>query len=435
MATVAFITLGCKVNQTETEAMGGLFRQRGYDVTDPSQRADVYVINTCSVTHLGERKSRQMVRRAIRLNPGAIIAVTGCFAQIAPADVAAIEGVDVVLGTRDRDRIVEYVEEARRDKHSVLAVSDIMEQREFEDIPLQGAPGRTRAFLKIQDGCDNYCSYCIIPYARGHLRSRSLASIARETLHLAEEGFREIVLTGINLGAYGRELGGSTLSDAVRTVLKEPRIVRVRLSSTESLEVSEDLIGLMEEDPRMCPHLHLPLQAGDDSILTAMRRPYTTAEYAELLERLRSRVPDLAVTTDIIVGFPGETRECFEKALEFVARMEFAKIHVFPYSRRTGTPAAAFTQQVDEAEKKQRVAALLAVGERSSEKYRQHFIGRMMPVLIEHAEDGAIEGLTPNYQRVTLEGGSTSTPLKENELVEMELTSLTRDGFIGRLKK
>jgi len=432
MTTVAFITLGCKVNQTETEVMMGLFRQRGYIVADFSEQADVYVVNTCSVTHFGERKSQQMVRRAIRLNPDAIIAVTGCFAQISPADAAAIQGVDVVIGTKNRDRIVDFVEEATRDRHPVLSVSDIMSEREFEDIPLQGTPGRTRAFLKIQDGCENYCSYCIIPYARGHLRSRSLSSIARETRHLAEVGFREIVLTGINLGAYGREGGRHTLVEAVRTVLAEPGIERVRLSSTESLEISEELIGLMEQHPRMCPHLHLPLQSGEDSILVAMRRTYTTAEYADLLKRLRSRVADLAVTTDIIVGFPGETTEWFQKTLEFAAAMEFAKIHVFPYSRRTGTPAATFPQQVDEAEKKHRVKLLLEVGERCGEQFRRRFIGRSMPVLIEKAGDKSAEGLTPNYQRVIIRSGETAH--LEKMLVEAELTSVSREGFIGRLK-
>ena len=432
MARVAFITLGCKVNQTETEAMAGLFRQRGYTVVEPVEQADVYVVNTCSVTHLGERKSRQMVRRAARLNPTAVVAVTGCFAQIAPEDAAAIEGVDVVIGTGDRHRIVELVETARRQNEPVLAVGDIMAEREFEDIPLAGAPGRTRAFLKIQDGCDNYCTYCIIPYARGHLRSRSLDSIARETRNLAAAGFREIVLTGINLGAYGRETGQGGLSDAVRTVLAEPRIARVRLSSTESLEVSADLIDIMAEEPRLCPHLHLPLQAGADRILAAMRRPYTTGDYARLLECLRSRVPDLAVTTDIIVGFPGETPELFAETLAFATAMEFAKIHVFPYSRRSGTPAAGFADQVGDPEKKRRVAELLAAGERSGERFRQRFVGRTMPVLLEKVERGRAEGLTPNYQRVILLAGANSL-LSENTLVEVTLEQVTADGFRGRL--
>ena len=434
MASVAFITLGCKVNQTETDAMAGLFRHQGYEVVEPDERADVYVVNTCSVTHLGERKSRQMVRRATRLNPQAVVAVTGCFAQVSPADAAAIEGVSVVIGTSDRHRIVDFVEAARQERRPVFAVGDIMNEREFEDIPLQGTSDRTRAFLKIQDGCDNYCTYCIIPYARGHLRSRPLESIARETRNLAAAGFREIVLTGINLGAYGREDGRHNLADAVRTVLAETRIARVRLSSTESLEISAELIDIMAEEPRMCPHLHLPLQSGEDSILAAMHRPYTTADYARLLDRLRSRAPELAVTTDMIAGFPGETPELFAKTLNFAEAMQFAKIHVFPYSRRSGTPAAAFLQQVGDAEKKRRAAELIALSDRSGEQVRRRFIGRVMPVLIEKVEQGLAEGLTPNYQRVVFAQDDPEL-VRENELVDVVLETVTAEGFGGRLRK
>lgn len=433
MPTVAFITLGCKVNQTETESMAGLFRKRGYLLVDAAEHADVYVINTCSVTHLGERKSRQMVRKATRVNPDAIVAVTGCFAQLSPAEAAAISGVDVVIGTQDRLHIVDYVEQACQQKRPIQAVSDIMGMREFEDIPLQDSPGRTRAFMKIQDGCDNYCSYCIIPYARGHLRSRPIASIAAEALFLADAGYREIVLTGINLGAYGRETGCYTLVDAIQTVLNEPRIARVRLSSTESLEISAELIGLMEQDSRMCPHLHLPLQAGDDSVLSAMRRPYTTGEYAELLAQLRSRVPELAVTTDIIVGFPGETAESFARTVEFVRTMQFAKIHVFPYSKRSGTPAANLANQVGDAEKKRRVAELMRASEQSSFIFRQHMLGKTTTVLLEKVANGIAEGLTPNYQRVFVAEGTAD--LMENQLVQVELLQTQDEGFCGRLKK
>lgn len=433
MPTVAFITLGCKVNQTETESMAGLFQQRGYRLVDAAEHADIYVINTCSVTHLGERKSRQMVRRAGRLNSDAIVAVTGCFAQLSPAEAAAISGVDVVIGTQDRQHIVDYVEQAREQKQPIQAVSDIMGMREFEDMPMQHSPGRTRAFMKIQDGCDNYCSYCIIPYARGHLRSRPLTSIAAETRFLADAGYREIVLTGINLGTYGRETGPYTLVDAVRTVLDEPRIARVRLSSTESLEISADLIGLMEQDPRMCPHLHLPLQAGDDPILSAMRRPYTTANYASLLTQLRSRVPDLAVTTDIIVGFPGETAESFARTVEFACAMQFAKIHVFPYSKRSGTPAATFADQVSDVEKKRRVAELLQVSEQGSLTFRQQMLGQTAPILLERVSNGTAEGLTPNYQRVFITAAAAD--LVEKQLVQVELIQIQDEGFSGRLKK
>ena len=426
MPTVAFITLGCKVNQTETESMAGLFMHRGYLVVDSDAVADVYVVNTCSVTHLGERKSRQMVRRAVRLNPSGIVAITGCFAQIAPEVAASIAGVDVIVGTCDRNRIVDFVEQAAREKAPVRAVRDIMAVREFEDISLQSAPGRTRAFFKIQDGCDNYCSYCIIPYARGHLRSRPLASIRQECRQLAELGFREIVLTGINLGAYGRETGAFSLTDAVRTVMEEKSFARIRLGSTDSLEISDGLMDLMEADTRLCSHLHLPLQSGEDGILAAMRRPYTTESFANLLDLLRQKAPDLAVTTDIIAGFPGETDESFAKTLAFAEKMAFAKIHVFPFSRRKGTTADSLPDQVGDEEKKWRVAELLAVGDRSGKAFRQQFIGRIMPVLVESVINGVAEGLTPNYQRIWFHSAAA-----ENDIVEVRLLRLHRDGLWG----
>lgn len=433
LPTVAFITLGCKVNQAETESMAGLFRRRGYAVIDAAEQADVYVVNTCSVTHLGERKSRQMVRRAIRLKPDAVVAVTGCFAQLSSAEAAAIPGVAVVVGTQNRLHIVDFVEQARDQKLPVQAVADIMTAGVFEEIPLQDSQERTRAFMKIQDGCDNYCSYCIIPYARGHLRSRSLPGIREETRVLADAGYKEIVLTGINLGAYGQETGNNTLVDAVRTVLAEPRIARVRLSSTESLELSTDLIDLMEQDPRMCPHLHLPLQSGDDSILSAMRRPYTTDDYAKLIKQLRSRIPGLAVTTDIIVGFPGETAESFACTVGFARMMQFAKIHVFPYSKRRGTAAAVFAGQVGDDEKKRRVAELMKVSEQSSLDFRRRMLGQTVPVLLERIEPGRVEGLTPNYQRVFI--ATDRAELSENQLVQVELLQLQAEGFEGKLKK
>ncbi len=428
MPTVSFITMGCKVNHTETESMAGLFRQRGYIIVDPMELADVYVINTCSVTHLGERKSRQMVRRSVRKNPEAVVAVTGCFAQISPQEASKISGVDVIVGTTDRKQIVDFVEKAAREKKPVLAVKNIMDTHEFEEIPMPDTLGRTRAFLKIQDGCDNYCSYCIIPYARGHLRSRSIDSIRRESAHLANMGFKEIVLTGINLGAYGRETGELSLADAVRAVLEEKRIARVRLSSTDSLEVSAALIELFESDMRLCPHLHLPLQSGEDSVLSAMKRPYSTHEFARLVAEIRCRIPDLALTTDIIVGFPGETPDSFARTLDFAATMNFAKIHVFPYSRRMGTPAASLDHQVSDGEKKQRVAELIALGERSGDAFRRRFLGRVMPLLVETVKDGVSEGLTPNYQRVWLRG-----EVPEGEIVEVELQKVTKAGYWGKL--
>ena len=331
MATVAFMTLGCKVNQYETETMEGLFRQAGYKTVPFTEIADVYIINTCSVTMLGEKKSRQLVRRAQRQNEAALIAVTGCYAQLAPEVLESLPGVRLVVGTCDRGRIVELVEKAAAGDGILRDVGDIMAADTFEDIPLFSAPARTRAFLKIQEGCQNFCSFCIIPYTRGPLRSRSLASVRQEAGKLLSAGFQEIVLTGIHLGAYGRDLkSGVTLVDAARTVLDFDELRRLRLGSLESIELSPELFALLKSDRRFARHLHLPLQAGADPILRAMNRPYDTEAFARLLEKVREAAPGIAVSTDVIVGFPGETDELFQKSLSFVQRQGFARVHVFP---------------------------------------------------------------------------------------------------------
>ena len=428
MPQVAFTTLGCKVNQFETEVMEGLFKQRGYAIVAFDQPADVYVINTCSVTHLGERKSRQLIRRATRLNPEAIVAVAGCYAQVSPQEVQAISGVDVIVGTSDRHRIVDFVEEAASSTQTVNAVTDIMAAEHFEDIPLFNIPGRTRAFLKIQEGCTNFCTYCIIPYARGPLRSRSLDSIYTEASKLVDAGFQEIVLTGIHLGAYGRDLGTDiSLVEAVKTVLNVQGLVRLRLGSLESIEISDELISLMQSDKRLCQHLHLPLQAGDDNVLAAMNRHYTTNEFHCLIEGIRKRIPDIAISTDIIVGFPGETGEMFNNALTFVERMSFSRMHVFPYSRRSGTPAANFTDQVDEHEKKRRAHVMQQLADKKAAQFQSKFIGRRFSILLEATNNIIVDGLTGNYIRVYTNGD----PQMVGSIVEVELEKPYQDGLWG----
>ena len=430
MVRVAFITLGCKVNQFETEVIEGLFKQRNYEVVDFHEPADVYVINTCSVTHLGERKSRQLIRRAAKTNPDALIVVTGCYAQISPDAVAAIDGVDVIVGTKDRHRIVDIVEEARRSHRKITAVGDIMSAREFEDIPLFAVPARTRAFLKIQEGCNKFCTYCIIPYARGPLRSRPLASVISEAEKLIAAGFKEIVLTGIHLGAYGRDLDqGITLTDVIRSLLSLEGLIRLRLGSLDSIEVSEELIDLMATNKKLCPHLHLPLQAGDDQVLRRMNRPYTTEEYRYLVHSVVARIPDIAISTDVIVGFPGETETMFENSLQFVESMDFAKIHVFPYSRRAGTPAAAFPDQVPENEKRRRAHLMQAVADRSADKFQRRFLGRQLTVLFETESDGIVDGHTANYLRVYSKGSAASV----GRIETVCLKNLYKDGLWGEI--
>ena len=424
------MTLGCKVNQFETETMEGLFRARGYEVVPFEERAEVYVINTCSVTHLSDRKSRQLIRRAARTNPSACIAVTGCYAQVAPEEIRALEGVRVVIGTKARGRIVDYVEEAlRADTGATGTITDIMQARVFEDIPLHSLPHRTRAFLKIEDGCQNFCTFCIIPYARGPVKSRALSAVAREMRLLVDAGFHEVVLTGIHLGAYGIDLAERpTLADACRTALAEEGLRRLRLGSLESVELSADLLALMRTEPRFAAHLHLPLQAGSDSVLRAMNRHYDTAAFAALLADVRAAVPGVAISTDIIVGFPGETEEDFAAGMDFVRAMGFARMHVFPYSARRGTPAARRTDQVPPMVRKERAARMQALAEELAEAYHRSMLGSAVEVLFETCADGVSDGLTETYVRVY-----TDAPVTRGEIVPVRLTHLYRDGIWGEL--
>ena len=433
MPRVAFTTLGCKVNQVETAVMEGLFKQRGYEVTHFDQVADVYVINTCSVTHLGERKSRQLIRRAVRLNERAVVAVAGCYAQVSPEQIEAIEGVNVIVGTQDRHLIVDLVEKIGTANGVINIVTNIMHADQFEDIPLFGTmDGHTRSFLKIQEGCTNFCTYCIIPYARGPLRSRPLESVIEEVQTMVASGFKEIVLTGIHLGAYGRDFHETTtLVDAVKAVLNIEGLVQLRLGSVESIEVSDELISIMQQDARLCHHLHLPLQAGDDQVLLGMNRHYTLAQYGQLIHSIQEKVHDIGISTDLIVGFPGETVEMFERSLEFVASMGFSRMHIFPYSRRSGTPAADYADQVPADEKKRRVHIMQELAEKKSTEFQQRFINRQLTVLFEPERDGIVEGFTSNYIRVY----ASAYQGIQGKLCNVQLEKPYRDGIWGTIIK
>lgn len=428
---VALTTLGCKVNQFETETMTGLFKKSGYEIVPFEEKADFYVINTCSVTSLGDRKSRQIIRRALRTNDKAIIAVCGCYSQVHPEEIKAIEGVRVILGTKERSKIVELVEQAAREDGILDEVGNIMTAEEFEDIPLYDSPQRTRAFLKIEDGCQNFCSYCIIPYARGPVKSRQLAKIHDEAEKLVAAGFKEIVLTGIHLGAYGRDFkDGTTLTDACREVLKVKGLKRLRLGSLESIELSKDLFELIRTDSRFCPHLHLPLQAGSDKVLRDMNRHYDTAGFARLIEQVEREVPGIAISTDIIVGFPGETDEEFNEGLEFARKMNFSRMHVFPYSKRSGTPAAARPDQVAEQVKKDRAHKMQKMAQQKTTEFHKSFIGKNMRVLFETKTDGIADGLTDNYIRIY-----TADPVECDKIYEMHLEKLYKDGVWASVAK
>ena len=436
MRKIAFYTLGCKVNQSDTASMEGIFRRAGYEVVDFGSQADVYLINTCVVTNTGQRKSRQIINRAVRHNPLSLIVVTGCYPQTAPEEVRAIAGVDVIIGNQERARIVELVEQALENKQTEILdnVQKMTVDTKFEELGVGTETDKTRAFLKIQEGCNQYCTYCIIPYARGPLRSRSLESIRSEVAKLVEAGYKEVVLIGIHLGCYGKELAKEgkhiTLYDAVQAVLSVEGMCRVRLGSLESVEVEPRLLELMANEPRLCKHLHLPLQSGCDKILQAMHRPYDTARFTQLLQQIRAQVPDVAITTDIIVGFPGETEEDFATTLAFAEKCGFAKMHIFPYSKRKGTPAEKMPNQVDEAVKGERAARLAAVDEKLHQAMLKQMVGKTEEVLFEQPVDAVhMEGLCGPYLRVVVPGTSELA----NTIAKVRITGIVDDWLTGEL--
>lgn len=436
MAKIAFYTLGCKVNQADTASMENLFLRSGHQLVSFDGEADVYIINTCVVTNTGQRKSRQTIHRAIRKNPNALIVVTGCYPQTAAEEVKAIAGVDMIIGNQDRAQIVQLVEErlAHRQTDTLDAVHKLTASTAFEEMAAGDITDKTRAFLKIQEGCNQFCTYCIIPYARGPLRSRSLESIRTETQRLISAGFKEIVLIGIHLGCYGKENpDGPTLYDAVKTVLDVPGVQRLRLGSLESVEVEPHLLTLMQEDARFCRHLHLPLQSGCDKTLQAMHRPYTTVKFKTLLADIKTRVPDIAITTDVIVGFPGETEADFETTCKFAESCGFSKMHIFPFSARKGTPAEKFAGAVTEAVKKERADILGRIDETMHKAFLQAMVGQNAEVLFEQpAGEDYFEGLTGNYQRVFVKSGGRNLG---GEILPVKITAFDGEKLLGEIIK
>ena len=424
---VFFLTLGCKVNQYESEAMQKLFEANGYELAQEISEADVIVVNTCTVTAVSSQKSRQIIRRAVGANKNAVLVVVGCYAQSEPDEISKIDGVDVIIGTKDRVRVVELVELALSNRgEKILQVGNVNDIRDFEELP--HTPHRTRAFLKIEDGCNNFCSYCIIPYVRGRVRSRNLESIRAECLELKAAGYKEIVLTGIHIGAYGRDFQSKiNLVDAIKTVLDAANPLRLRLGSLESAEMSDELIDLLKSDGRICNHVHLPLQAGSDEILRAMRRPYTTKNFAELTARLVKEIPEISIGTDLIVGFPGETDKHFSETLEFIQAQPFSKIHVFPYSARVGTVAATLPNQIPSQVKKFRAGRALEISRAKSQKFSERLLGKTVEIIAETSTNGIVDGLTKNYVRVY-------TPDKNialGEVIKVKVEKIFKDGVWG----
>lgn len=410
MPSVAFYTLGCKVNHYETEAIWQLFKENGFERKEFEAMADVYVINTCTVTNTGDKKSRQIIRRAIRKNPDAVICVTGCYAQTSPADVLAIPGVDIVIGTQDRIKMLDYIEQYKKERQPINAVGNIMKNRVFEEMDVPSFSDRTRASLKIQEGCNNFCTFCIIPWARGLMRSRDPKEVIRQARQLVQAGYKEIVLTGIHTGGYGADLKDYTLADLLKDLETHVKgLKRVRISSIEASQITDEMIEVIKNSKIVVRHLHIPLQSGSDSVLKRMRRKYSMEFFAERLNRLKEALPGLAITSDVIVGFPGETEEEFMETYNFIKEHKFSELHVFPYSKRTGTPAARMENQVDEEVKNERVHRLITLSEQLAKEYASRFEGEILEVIPEdkYAEDPAgnlYEGYSDNYLRVVFEG-------------------------------
>lgn len=405
MKKVAFYTLGCKVNQYETEAMLELFEKEGYEKAETEDYADVYVINTCTVTHMSDRKSRQYIRRMKKKNPDAIIAVVGCYSQVSPEEILSIDEVNLVMGTNDRKKIVEEVKKIDASR-KVSTVDDIMKVKAFEEIEINKTNGKTRAFMKIQDGCDRYCSYCIIPYARGRVRSRDLESIVKEVENLASNGYKEVVLTGIHIASYGKDIKDSDIKllDVIKQINDIEGIERIRLSSVEPILFTDEFVEAVSTMDKVCPHYHLSLQSGCDETLKRMKRRYTTEEYKAIVDRLRAAIPNVSITTDVIVGFPGETNEEFDKTYEFLKDIELTHMHVFKYSPRKGTPAATMENQVDPSTKHDRSEKLLQLNEENFNKFGQKMLDKEFNVLFEQkVGDNKYEGLTENYVKVIVE--------------------------------
>ena len=428
---VSFITLGCKVNQYDSDAMRTLFIHRGYKPVEHSEVADVYIINTCSVTSIGDRKSRQVIRKIRRNNPDAVIAATGCYAQVAPEELEKMGDVDVIVGHQNRNKIVDYIEEAEKSEKTVNAVKDIMSIREYENLTVDPeGEVKARAFVKVQEGCDNYCTFCIIPYARGRLKSRKQEDAVDEIKKLVEKGYREVVLTGIHLGNYGKDLrNGTSLSTLESELLKIPNLLRIRLGSIESVELSDELINIIKNEKRVCHHLHLPLQSGSDAVLKSMNRHYRLRQYKDLIAMLRKKIPNLALTTDLIVGFPGETEENFKETLNTLHELKFSAIHVFPFSKRTGTPAAMYPNQITNEEKKKRVHRVQELEKKISKEFRCEFLNKIVHVLAENKKEEYFEGFSDEYIRVTIKGEN----VKRGHLYSVIVEEVTDEGLIGRV--
>ena len=427
---IAFYTLGCKTNQYETQAMGRLLLEQGHQLGSFEEDCDAYVINTCSVTAVADKKNRAVIRRCRRDHPDAVVAVCGCYTQHDPEATRALEA-DVIGGSANRREFLDMLLKAVREKRPAEQLDDPRRRREFEVLPAGGLGERTRAMLKVQDGCVNFCAYCIIPYTRGPIRSAPLELAVEQAKDLAEQGYREIVLTGIEIAGWGADLPGKPpLTDLIRAVCGAVPDLRIRLGSLEPRVVTEDFCRRLAACPNLCPQFHLSLQSGCDTVLKRMNRKYDTKGYLQSLELLRRFFPGCAVTTDLIVAFPGETEEEFQQTLDFIRLCGFAQIHVFPYSRRPGTPADKMPGQLGNAVKEARSRAAMAAAEQMSREYRRGLVGTVQSVLFEEPQGELYTGHAPNYMKVYAPGRDL-----HNRVLPVRIREVYRDGLMGEVEE
>ena len=431
--TVSFYTLGCKVNQYETNAMEQQFIKNNYEIVENTQKADIYVINTCTVTNMAERKSRQMLRRVKEINPSAVLVVCGCYAQVAKNELEQISEIDIILGINEKNEIVQIVENymekmAEQDKRSQEAeIDDVSKQKEFLDFGDVTYTEKTRAVVKVQDGCNMFCSYCIIPYARGRIRSRKIESVVSEIKKIAKEEIKEVVITGIHVASYGKDFDNENTSKKIRlidlleAINKIDGIDRIRLSSLEPTIVDEEFATRLSKLDKICDHFHLSLQSGCDETLKRMNRKYTTQIYRDAVATLRKYYPEASFTTDVIVGFPGETDEEFAKTYEFLKEIDFYRLHVFKYSPRRGTVAEKMPNQIDGNKKEERSNKLIELSNSTENKHNQSYIGKTVKVLFEEFEDGFFKGHTTNYMMVKVAGVEEQSDKFVNQILDVKI--------------
>ena len=408
LPTVAFHTLGCKVNHYETEGIWNMFKDHGYDRVDFDRMADVYVINTCTVTNTGDKKSRQIIRRAVRKNPEAIVCVTGCYAQTSPGEILEIDGVDVVVGTQNRKQMIPLIEQHKQTRLPINGVSSIMQNRVFEEMDVPAFTDRTRASLKIQEGCNNFCTFCIIPWSRGLLRSREPENVIKQAQQLVNAGYKEIVLTGIHTAGYGEDMADYNFAMLLKDLEEKVHgLERIRISSIEASQITEEVIEQLDKSEKIVRHLHIPVQSGSNTVLTRMRRKYSADYYEQKVNKIKKALPQLAITSDVIVGFPGETEAEFMETYRFIEKIGYAELHVFPYSRRTGTPAAQMDQQVEPDVKEHRVQQMIDLSNSLAKDYAKQFENDVLDVIPEEVSEddpNVLIGYSDNYIKVKFEG-------------------------------